>query len=113
MLIKDNINITRLNYITYNSVINVSLDFSFNNTATKINFKYIPDKFKIEQTSIKKYLTELTSAESFNIEELAARLTEDLYDMAVPMQIDVVIEQTIEDITTSISTSKSQPNFKK
>lgn len=113
MLIKDNIKITRLNHITANSIINVALNFDFNNCMTKISFKYRPDKFKIEQESIKQYLTDLTTAENFNIEELAARLTEDLYDMAVPLQIDVIIEQTIDDITTSISTSKSQPNFKK
>ena len=113
MLIKDTIKVTRLNHITENSLINVALAFEFNNNQAKLSFKYIPDKYKIEQDSLKQYLQELKNSQSFNLEELAARLTEDLYDMAVPKQIDVNVEQIVDDITTSIQTSKAQPNFKK
>jgi NADPH-dependent 7-cyano-7-deazaguanine reductase QueF len=113
MLIKDTIKVTRLNHITANSLINVALAFDFNNSQAKLSFKYIPDKYKIEQDSLKQYLQELKNSQSFNLEELTARLTEDLYDMAVPKQIDVNVEQIVDDITTSIQTSKAQPNFKK
>lgn len=112
MLIKDNIEVIRLNYKTQNSLINITLYFNVNNTKAKLSFSYIPDKFKIEQTSILNYLNKLTSSEVFNIEDLSARVTEDLYDIAVPKKINLTIEQSIDNIETSITNSKKQPSYK-
>lgn len=112
MLIKDNIIVEKLNYKTKNISINIALFFMLNETKVSLSFDYIPDKFKIRQESVADYLRELTQNEDFDLENLSARVIEDLYDIAVPKHINLTLKQEIHNITTAITTSKHQPKFK-
>ena len=112
MLIKDNIIVEKLNYKTKNISISVALFFMLNNQKVSLDCKYIPDKFKIMQNSIATYLIELTKSENFDLENLSARVVEDLYDISVPKYIQITLKQDLNDISSSITTEKSQPKFK-
>ena len=112
MLIKDNIIVEKLNYKTKNISISVALFFMLNNQKVSLECRYIPDKFKILQNSISTYLTALTKSEDFDLENLSARVVEDLYDVAVPKHIEITLKQEIDNINSSITTEKSQPKFK-
>jgi len=112
MLIKDNILVEKLSYTTKNISIKIELCFKLNDSIVKLEFSYIPDKFKFIQSSIPAYLNELTKAENFDLENLSARIIEDLYDIAVPKHISATLSQSTSDISTSITTSKTQPKFK-
>ncbi|HAG52824.1 MAG TPA: hypothetical protein DCL21_03450 [Alphaproteobacteria bacterium] len=112
MLIKDNILVEKLNHTTKNISIKVELCFKLNQSDITLEFSYIPDKFKLIQSSIPAYLAELTKSEKFDLENLSARVIEDLYDIAVPKYITATLSEKNEDIATSITTSKNQPKFK-
>lgn len=112
MLIKDNILVEKLTHKTKNISINIALFFNLNETTVELSFNYIPDKFKFKQESIADYLRELTKSEKFDLENISAKIVEDLYDMAVPKHLELTLKQQINSITTSITTSKNQPKFK-
>lgn len=112
MLVKDNIKVEKLNHTTKNISINIALSFIFNENKVDLSFDYIPDKFKFVQSSIPDYLRELTKEHNLDLENLSARVIEDLYDIAVPKKIDLTVMQEISNITTSIKSSKAQPKFK-
>tara|TARA_Y100001960_G_C14754227_1_gene870296 strand:- start:438 stop:779 length:342 start_codon:yes stop_codon:yes gene_type:complete len=112
MLIKDHILVEKLTHITKNISINVALSFILNDNKVELSFDYIPDKFKFKQESVLDYLRELTKQETLDLENLSARVVEDLYDMAVPKKIELTLRQEVNSISTSITTSKSQPKFK-
>ena len=111
MLIKDHIKITRLAHTTKNMRIGIELNFKFNDSDVKFNIEYTPDNYKIEQYSLIIYIKELLSSETFDIESLGARFVEDLYDIAVPKQIKIELEQKVDAITLKILTQKHQPSF--
>lgn len=112
MLIKDHILVEKLTHTTKNISVNISLFFMLNETKVDLSFNYIPDKFKIKQESIPHYLRELTQADNFDLENISARIIEDLYDVAVPKHIELTLKQEVKHITSSIKTTKSQPKFK-
>lgn len=112
MLIKDHILVEKLNYKTKNISVNVALFFMLNENKVELSFEYIPDKFKIKQDSVSDYLRELTQSEKFDLENISARIIEDLYDMAVPKHIKLTLSQEVQSIKTSITTTKNQPKFK-
>lgn len=112
MLIKDNILAEKLTHTTRNTSICVELSFELTNAKTFLKFVYIPDKYKIVQTSIPKYVQELLESEKFDLENLSARIVEDLYDIAVPKHIEATLTQEVHNIKTSITTNKAQPGVK-
>lgn len=112
MLIKDNLQITKLSHNTKFMSVCIELSFNFNYISTLLKFDYIPDKFKLEQSSINIYVEKLLESQSFDLESLSALITEDLFDIAVPKHIKLVLSQEQNNIKTSITTTKTQPGIK-
>lgn len=111
MLIKDHILVERLTHLTKNIDITINLDFKFNNEIVNLEIIYTPDKYKLNQKSLITYLNKLTESEDFNLENLTAKIVEDLYDMAVPKKIKVNLSLLEDNIKTQINASKKQPSF--
>lgn len=112
MLVKDLILVEKLNYKTTNISINVALNITLNNTNVELSFAYIPDKFQINQESVVTYINKLITTENFDLENLSAKIIEDLYDIAVPKHISLTLKQELNSIKTAITTTKHQPKFK-
>lgn len=113
MLVKDTLKVNRLNYVNESIVITVHLDFTFNENLATLELNYTPLKDKLEQKSIVQYLTKLLQQQQFCLEDLTFRVLDDCFDMCVPLQMSVKLNQITDEITTQVVGHKKQPDIVK
>ena len=109
MLVKDCINTVKINSMTQKVNININFSFDFNGSPADLKIDYRPYKDHLEQISVLEYVNNLKQDKDLSIEDLASKITEDLYDLAIPTRISLCLTHTVNDITTTINTQKDQP----